>query len=656
MSTASPPRQLGKYEISAEIARDTLGVTYRGRDPMLDAPVALSVLAPYLVQDVTFMAQFRQEMRRARGLKHPHILAIYDFGTDRDAAFLVTELVEGRPLAEQMVGGQPMEIDRALSIAEQVAGALDYAHGQGVIHQDLEPANILVGSNAHVTLTGFGMARAMHGTPMAASQAYGVVAYWSPEQAEGQPATAASDRYALAAIVFEMLTGRPPFVSETSLATLRQIVDKPAPAPSQLRAGLPPGVDAALSRALSKRVEERYPSAKDLVQALSRTSEAELPIGQLAQDTKALSVEGLGDHNPPLAEMEVLPEPLQASAPPVVPTIPSLPLLMEFQSECGSISTLCFNTPGTHLASGGNAGRVDIWMPSTKRRLRTLTADSPVLSLAFRSAMRLEGILQSGLAIAWQEYAVRIVVYDAKTPLMDAIWVSCQSGYDAAILAQLRDDKTDTVWLHQSLGSKLCVDRILETAGPSQPIAVSKWAQEPTAFIPEKDQKFNQKKPGQGQPGYLAVLNGDALEVHQFGYELVGGPGVGFYHRPETRRVAVLDHDSPVHSACFGADLEDLFTGCQDGTIRVWSRRDQLEREVVRGQDALVTKLQLVRDSCLVVAGADGGLKIWKLGKDPVVTHACRHDSGVTALAYHEGAKALASADDKGIIRLWQLP
>jgi hypothetical protein len=611
MNLTPPPRQLSKYEIVAEIARDIIGVTYRGRDPVLDAPVALRVLAPYLAQDAAFMAQLRQEMRRARGLKHPHILALYDFGTDHDAVFLVTELIEGQTLAELLAGGQQMDIDRVLAIAEQVADALDYAHGQGAIHQDLKPANILIGPNDQVTVTGFGLARAMQGTLLAASQAYGTVAYWSPEQAEGQPATAASDQYSLAAIIFEMLTGRLPFTGETSIAVLRQIADKAAPAPRQFRKELPAAIDEVISGALAKKPLDRYPTGRSLTNTLSTVlgpSPASQPEGLVQQ--------------PAPTELAA------PSAPSVVHGLPPLRLLGELRTPGDASTIICFNAAGTHLLSACRADRVDVFMCTTFRLLRSLPTQAAPLALDFPE--RPMAVLQSGQGLLWDDVWTAKSLFQS-SPASDALWLRSDKIFEVIIDGWLYWKNAATEWIRTD-------DKVWNLPGSLRAAGTL------TCHIRDlagKDARIVD----------LASIADSAIHVgHLQARHKAGVP------RLFLESVRCLDHDAVVRVCSFHPKGARLASGCEDGTIRIWDFNIPLELVALKAHEAPVIQIAFAEPDQLISASADGLISVWHVSDTPAVTHTGRHESCITALSYHVANGVLASADEKGIIRLWKLP
>lgn len=267
--TVQPGVALGQYQILERIGRGGMALVFRAYHPALDRQVAIKVLPDFYAEDDNYRMRFQQEARSVARLKHPNILEVFDFGYDEEVAYLVLELVEGGTLVDRM--GDPMALQEVVRILGQVAGALDYAHRQGVVHRDVKPSNILIQTDGTPVLADFGLAKLAgairrltgSGTVM------GTPEYISPEQAADGAVGPASDLYSLAIVAYEMLTGRVPFVGDTPAATLLSHVTKEMPATRELRGELSAHVEAVLRRALAKRAEDRYPSGAAFVNALT---------------------------------------------------------------------------------------------------------------------------------------------------------------------------------------------------------------------------------------------------------------------------------------------------------------------------------------------------------------------------------------------------
>ncbi len=285
---ASPPPDLlgaalGPYRITREIGRGGMAIVYEAYQPSLNRTVAIKVLPQQYTFDHEFVARFLQEARNAAQLSHPNIVPIYDVGQQDGWYYIVMQHLAGEPLNMLIAREGSLPLARATRIAEQVASALDYAHGRGIIHRDIKPANIIVGPGDIATLTDFGLAKAAEAAALTRSGSIvGTPEYMSPEQAQGLPATAASDRYALGIVLYQMLAGRLPFFADTIPSLLFKQVYEPPPPLRSLAPDLPTGIDAILARALAKKPGERYSSAQEMAAALSALRTARPGRGRAA--------------------------------------------------------------------------------------------------------------------------------------------------------------------------------------------------------------------------------------------------------------------------------------------------------------------------------------------------------------------------------------
>jgi tRNA A-37 threonylcarbamoyl transferase component Bud32 len=258
-----------RYASPTLVARGGMGEVYRATDSVLGRLVAVKLLSERHAREPHIRARFEREALTAARLSgKPHVITVFDVGEHEDRPLIVMEYLDGGSLHDRLQEG-PVEREQALEWLGQTAQALDQAHAQGVVHRDVKPANLLLDGEGNVRVSDFGIASAagldtltMPGTVL------GTAGYLSPEQARGEPATPASDRYALGAVAFELLTGRRPFESETAATEAFAHVNAPVPSATGLEPGLPKSVDAALERALAKDPDDRPASASALVEEL----------------------------------------------------------------------------------------------------------------------------------------------------------------------------------------------------------------------------------------------------------------------------------------------------------------------------------------------------------------------------------------------------
>jgi serine/threonine protein kinase len=282
-----PMQRLGKYEILEEIGRGGFATVYKARDTELDRLVALKVLHPYWGEDQSFVDRFRQEARAAARLRHPNIVTVHDAGEIQGQLYIAMEYLPGHTLRELLEVEGALTLDQALPILEQLARALDYAHGQEVVHRDVKPSNVMVEETAdgvQVTLMDFGLVKALSGSTVLTSQGtlLGSPEYMAPEQADSSRKDEigpASDRYALGVLAYHMLSGRVPFSGSTT-AVLHAHVYEPPPDPQSIRGDISEEVAQALLKALAKEPEDRCQSGEELVEALREPVRISPPLGQ----------------------------------------------------------------------------------------------------------------------------------------------------------------------------------------------------------------------------------------------------------------------------------------------------------------------------------------------------------------------------------------
>ena len=261
----------GRYQIVRHLARGGMAEVYLARDLLLDRPVALKVLFPEFATDRSFVERFRREARSAANLNHPNIVSIYDWGEEEGTYFIVMEYVDGLTLRDVIRRQGPLLANRAAEIGADIAGALHFAHVHGVIHRDVKPGNVLI-TTTQVKVTDFGIARA--GDPAEsltqAGAVMGTATYFSPEQAQGHVVDPRTDVYSLGVVLYEMVSGRPPFTGDNPVSIAYQHVrEEPIP-PSQHNPDVPPVFEAIVAQAMAKNRANRYTSAEDLRSDLLR--------------------------------------------------------------------------------------------------------------------------------------------------------------------------------------------------------------------------------------------------------------------------------------------------------------------------------------------------------------------------------------------------
>jgi len=266
MSTQPAKVYSGRYEILRQVARGGMAEVYLARDQLLDRRVALKILFPELSVDRSFVERFRREAQAAANLSHPNVVSVYDWGEEDGVYFIVMEYVDGRPLSSIIRSEGTLPPDRAAAVGADVAAALAFAHRSGVVHRDVKPGNVLIDVNGNVKVADFGIARAANAKEnlTQTGAVMGTATYFSPEQAQGFGVDPRSDVYSLGVVLYEMVTGRPPFAGDSPVAiAYKHVREQPVP-PSRINPSVPAAFEAIVLQAMAKDPGDRYASAEEL--------------------------------------------------------------------------------------------------------------------------------------------------------------------------------------------------------------------------------------------------------------------------------------------------------------------------------------------------------------------------------------------------------
>jgi serine/threonine-protein kinase len=275
----------GRYKLGEMIGTGGMADVYVAEDTRLARQVAVKVLRSDLARDPSFVARFRKEALAAAGLNHPGIVAVYDSG-EEPAPYIVMELISGHTLRELIHKGERVPLKRALEIGEGILAALEYSHHSGIVHRDIKPANIMITDHGDVKVMDFGIARALADLGATLTSTWNVVGtaqYLSPEQALGEVADLRSDIYSTGCLLYEVLTGKPPFSGETPVSIAYQHVSGVLVVPSKIVPELPAGIDTLLTVALAKNPEDRYQTAGLMLDDLFKIAGGEVVTTKVAK-------------------------------------------------------------------------------------------------------------------------------------------------------------------------------------------------------------------------------------------------------------------------------------------------------------------------------------------------------------------------------------
>jgi len=295
------PRLLGgRYELDGIVGRGGMAEVYRARDLRLDRVVAVKTLREDLARDQTFQARFRREAQSAASLNHPSIVAVYDTGEDNagmsHVPFIVMEFVDGRTIRDLLRDDRRLLPERALEITDGVLRALDYSHRAGIVHRDIKPGNVMLNRHGEIKVMDFGIARAVadtQATMTQTAQVIGTAQYLSPEQARGERVDSRSDLYSVGCLLYELLTGRPPFTGDSPVAIAYQHVREAPVPPTRVDPDLPAWADAIVLKAMEKDPAERYQSAAEMRSDIQRALSG-FPVAAALPMTSSYGAPGAG--------------------------------------------------------------------------------------------------------------------------------------------------------------------------------------------------------------------------------------------------------------------------------------------------------------------------------------------------------------------------
>ncbi|MEX0816115.1 MAG: Stk1 family PASTA domain-containing Ser/Thr kinase, partial [Gaiellales bacterium] len=280
----------GRYRIIRKLGSGGMANVYLAEDEELGRRVAIKILNDRYANDELFIERFRREAKSAAALSHPNIVSIYDRGEAEGTYYIAMEVIEGRSLKELILTRGPLPITNALMFAREILDALRFAHRHGIIHRDIKPHNILIGER--VKVTDFGIARAGTSQMTEAGSIMGTAQYLSPEQARGAPVTAASDLYSVGIVLYEMLTGKVPFTGDSPIEIAMKHLNEPPKPPSRIRPEIPEELDQVVLRALAKEPEQRYQTAEEFIEDLTRV-EAGLPVAPETAEAATAVITGV---------------------------------------------------------------------------------------------------------------------------------------------------------------------------------------------------------------------------------------------------------------------------------------------------------------------------------------------------------------------------
>lgn len=312
---AEIPEYIGKYRVARPLGKGAMGMVYEGFDPVIERRVAIkTILAEFLegddMQEAT--ARFKREAQAGGRLQHPGIVGVYEYGDAGDMAFIVMEYVDGEELKRILASGTKFELIEVFEIMKQLLGALDYSHKQGVVHRDIKPANLMIVAGPKVKIMDFGIARLESSSLTQVGTVVGTPTHMSPEQLMGLQADGRADLWSSGVILYELLTGVSPFLAESPATVMHRVLQSEPEPPSALNPALPRGFDVVVARALAKKADERFQTAREFQAAMLQALQGKQPSStatmrsqrSMAEATEARKAAVLAIDPAVLAEVE----------------------------------------------------------------------------------------------------------------------------------------------------------------------------------------------------------------------------------------------------------------------------------------------------------------------------------------------------------------
>lgn len=616
-----------RYQLEDLLGAGGMSAVYRAIDPNLRRVVAIKLIHPHLSVNPNFIDRFKEEAAAVAGLRHPNIVQVHDFSNEGDTYYMVMEYLAGETLQAHLrrihAVGRHMPLRDVVRVGLQVCEAAGYAHRHDLVHRDIKPANIMLDVNGQAILMDFGIVKIVGGQYHTATGAtLGTAVYMSPEQIRGERVDGRSDIYSIGVMLFEMLSGRPPYEADSALTLMMMHLNDPVPDPGQLRPDVPPELTAIITRALTKNHLDRYQTAEEMAEQLCQVETHLLLSAAKAEPASQSMTEQV--------ELPVETYPVDQGQPPAIFELYGSETQPMEELESGPIIQ-----PGTQ--------------PGTTN-LTDLTDEPEVLSEA---------------PVQQTEVADSTSINMEKSPLQ--LSESSQSQIESNLQFDKAAGSGRTRWVLPGIGLLILV--LIMAAGgwffiqrrppniqlmaierPSTPINANsqgslvnlgKWLSDSSivelAFSPDSI--------------LLATAsNRDWVRFSPFRFyaslwEVVPGR---LYSN-------LTSHDEYMNSLAFSPDGLTVATGSDDGDIKFWKVADgQMESEI-QSVSVGVTDLAFSPSGELIANGSWEGIALWQISNRNLLRMYKSHEEGILSIAFSPDGRLLAGGGEQGNIYLWQV-